>query len=223
MIISHKKKFIFIHIPKTAGSSVTNILNPYGRFVDRIVYKYWITQKILFKSFSFFKLGNAIEKLTGFHKHAYSSTVKDRISDSIFESYYKFAFVRNPYDWLTSLYFYIKEHPEHYLHQKVNNLDFEKFIMYQIHENNLVTQSRYVCNSDGKLLVNYTAKFEMLQEECNYLSKTLNIKREQIPVINKTKIRNKQYKDLFTPAIYKEVNNHFHMDFVLFGYEKEKV
>ena len=36
MIISHSKKFIFIHIYKTAGTSISQALLPHARFIEKI-------------------------------------------------------------------------------------------------------------------------------------------------------------------------------------------
>jgi len=70
MIISHSKRFVFVHIYKTAGTSVTSVLLPYARNIERISGLYFtrygvsIVNRVL-------KMGdNGNEWINGVHKHA---------------------------------------------------------------------------------------------------------------------------------------------------------
>ena len=45
------------------------------------------------------------KQFTGFHKHAKAIDIKKKIGKQ-YSNFFKFCFVRNPYDHLVSLYFY---------------------------------------------------------------------------------------------------------------------
>ena len=67
-LISHRDKFIFIHIYKSGGTSITETFDTF--FTDLIKYK-----------------------------HETALEIRDIIGKKKFNSYYKFAIVRNPWDW----------------------------------------------------------------------------------------------------------------------------
>ncbi|ALO15773.1 hypothetical protein L21SP5_02140 [Salinivirga cyanobacteriivorans] len=126
--------------------------------------------------------------------------------------------MRNPYDWLTSLYYYILEHPEHYLHHRILGQSFEKYIDIQINENNLNTQFAYLSDESGQLIVDYIAKIENIQNELHTITERLNIPFEKLSYLNKTKGRQGKNDQLFNDSIYKLVNQHFRVDFENFNY-----
>jgi hypothetical protein len=95
-VISHKLKFIYIHIPKTGGSSLTMFLR------DSLANKVTIGKnkgvEVLCESQRF-----PLENFSIKHEDIayYHALYGDRIKD-----YYKFTIVRNPYDLIMSSYFY---------------------------------------------------------------------------------------------------------------------
>ena len=72
-MICHKNKYIFIHIPRTGGSSIEHTL--YGQ-------DWWLVDR---KS-----------------KHLIASTAK-KVYSEYWDDYFKFAFVRNPWDRMRSM------------------------------------------------------------------------------------------------------------------------
>lgn len=55
MIISHKKKFLFIHIYKTGGTSVTSTLMPYARTIEKFS-SIWVSRHFVSAVNRVFKL-----------------------------------------------------------------------------------------------------------------------------------------------------------------------
>ena len=76
MLISSSKNFVFVHIFKTAGTSVSNLFLPYARFIEKVTYKYFITKKLVAIYARVFHLENeGQEFITGYHKHATAEEV----------------------------------------------------------------------------------------------------------------------------------------------------
>lgn len=80
-MISHQKKFIFFHNSRTGGTSIEKALGKYAEYSP----------------------SNKAEK-PEFRKHALLPLIRDRVGEEIFKSYFKFAFVRNPFSRLYSKY-----------------------------------------------------------------------------------------------------------------------
>ena len=97
-MISHKLKFIFIHIPKTSGNSLSLFLKD---FIDNDV--------ILRASLMGENQGISIicEKTKKSIKHE-SIKYYENIYGQKINNYFKFTIVRNPYDRILSFYFWSK-------------------------------------------------------------------------------------------------------------------
>src|ERR1700683_2337721 len=110
--ISTSHRFIFVHIFKTAGTSVRSALNPY---VDRREYLLWnfIRRRLGFPP---------PDPYPGLSSHAHADEIRAALPPEIFDNYFKFAFVRNPWDLQVSLYHYIMRWRDHHEHAAVRKL-----------------------------------------------------------------------------------------------------
>lgn len=177
MLRSTSKKFIFVHIPKTAGSSVKDSLIPYS---DNKLFKYVATP--------FRKIGCPInfgpEPLEA---HATAQDILNLLGNEFYD-YYKFAFVRHPYQYIASTYSFIKAYPRHARHSIVRKYKcFDEFVDVDIQGGFHRTQSEFVYSKDNFLLVNFIGKFENLSADhahiCNHLKIPVSL-----PYINKSSL-----------------------------------
>jgi chondroitin 4-sulfotransferase 11 len=93
MPICRGRKFIFIHIPKNAGSTVELSLGIYKK------------ECMVESKNSVFENGASYSQQ---HLTAKQLKIYDKTKD-IFDSYFKFSFVRNPYQRVLSEYFWLKQ------------------------------------------------------------------------------------------------------------------
>jgi len=123
MIVSHKHKFIFIKTKKTAGTSIEIALSKYCGPDDIITpispedeekrsalgYRGPQNYFIPLSKYSRLDILKAIynRKRRSFYNHASAAYVKAALDEDIWNSYYKFAFERNPWDKLVSAYYWI--------------------------------------------------------------------------------------------------------------------
>jgi hypothetical protein len=94
-MISLQKRFLFVHIPKTAGNSIQSILRHYSE--DEIV-----SSRRHQDGVERFGLRNPNYEIK---KHSTLAEYRAALGEEQFRLLYKFACVRNPWDRMVSFYF----------------------------------------------------------------------------------------------------------------------
>ena len=221
MLISNKKKFIFIHIYKTAGTSVSRLFVTHARFIDRLAYDFKLTSSLLGRFSTLMSWqDDGFKQFTGFRKHSKASEIKNKLGSKKFNEYFKFIFVRNPFDLLVSLYHYINQSPWHVDHNNVKSLDFKQFIIYHISKNPNLQIDFMTDAGSGELIVDYVGRFETLNRDMNEIKNKLNIDDdEKLQHKNSSKGRkNMDYKSFYDSESIEIVNQYYKNDLEKLGY-----
>ena len=61
------------------------------------------------------------------NSHTNLSDLEKYLPADLFQSYFKFAFVRNPWSWQVSLYEFGKQDTKHFQHELLNKFDFRDY------------------------------------------------------------------------------------------------
>ena len=200
-MISHKYKCIFIHIPRTAGTSIEN----------------WIVGKDWWK----------IDPNT---KHLLASQAK-KIYSKYWDEYFKFTFVRNPWDRMVSCLGF----PTYYGINYDGTLNFDKYKElfgypltiendYRFSNRKELITKKHKINSvylnfiDEKL--DFIGKFESLQKDIQFIKKKLNIK-EDFQFQNKivASKRRPDYRDYYNDETRKIVSDLYKGGIKKFNYK----
>lgn len=220
-MISHKHKCIFIHIPKTGGTSIEHIIWPDPE--DKTPENLWCNRK------------QAI-KLNKYHneglQHLFAKDVKKEVGENIFNSYYKFSFVRNPWDRLVSEYYYHKKITAKNLFKKSKNLfhfidpffntelkDFESFVnsLTQFDSIHLKNQVNFITNNQGKIILDNIYRFEEFSRNINKVLSELKINLySPIPHLKKT--NRGHYKGYYTEKTKNLIGDIYKDDIETFNY-----
>lgn len=213
MLISHTKKFIFIHNYKVAGTSIRNTLNKYN---DHSFKHSSCRQKLLLM---FGKYPNIYSN--NFDAHISADELKYKLPASVFEQYFKFGFVRDPWDWQVSLYTYalkLETHFQHALIKKMKN--FDDYIKWRINEDLHLQKSFFYDNKDN-CLVDFIGKIEYLNQDFSTICNQINV-NEKLQHLNKSR-ENNNYLPLYSEKSIELVYNAFREDVDLFNYAKPKL
>ncbi len=144
----------------------------------------------------------------------YKELMKDTPGFNL-DDYFKFAFVRNPYDRLASgvLNHALKE--EENPRAKFNDFLFK----YRNRLDKWITikpMHTFVC-LDDKISVDFIGKFENIEEDWNTVCERIG-EPNDLQFINKGKHK---YDNLYTPESIKLVQEIFKKDFEMFGYDPD--
>ncbi|WP_258102289.1 sulfotransferase family protein [Marinoscillum pacificum] len=229
-MISHNHKCIFVHIPKTAGQSVENFfLSDLG--LD------WKARLPL-------HLGSNSEKSIGPPKLAHLTALEyvqhHYVSKSLFDNYFKFAFVRNPYDRTYSFYkcmYYNRIMSFNtFVEEKLQNKLWEEEFWF------LRPQVDFIFDSDLKKIVDFVGKYETLNQDFETVLSSLNLVKNNLPHKNKTSDKislgrliylikkdfsflklplsiNVNSKYEYTPKVKAIINRLYEKDFEAFDYQ----
>jgi len=204
MLISHTKKFIFIHNYKVAGTSVRDVL---GRY--RLSSWARIQQKIGMLPKNHTKISD---------NHLTALEIRARTPEKWFNTYFKFGFVRNPWDWQASLYEYALKNTKHKQHQIISQMpDFKYYLEWRITED-FKPQAAFFCDEQGQLIVDFVGKYENLHQDFDWIKSKIHIK-DNLEHLNKSR-DNREYLKYYTPETIDLVWEAYQEDVKLFAYEK---
>jgi hypothetical protein len=147
-----------------------------------------------------------------------------------FENTFKFSIVRNPYDWMVSLFHYVSTYKTNWMNKSVNGKSFKDFLV--IHNkfifkhnsdkpmrNKLQSQSAFL-SEKGCLMMDFIAKKENFDKDMEYICKKFGLPYKKMDYINSlVKSRDKNYMSYYCPETKKMVQYALEDDFVNFGYK----
>jgi len=105
-MISYKHKCIFVHIPKSGGSSINHQFLPIK-----------VERKHLIGNYK-----SRFQPIEWGLQHLRASYILGEVGYDIFSKFFKFSFVRNPWDKLVSQYIYTKSLQRHALREWIGIL-----------------------------------------------------------------------------------------------------
>lgn len=165
MLYSKHKNFIFVHIFKTGGTSITESLLPH------------VSNPIL-------SLLNRVQRKPSYDrskvqpcfKHATAAQIRDAVGPEVYDKAFTFAFVRNPFDLEVSLYKYLLRWEKGPNYLKINAMGgFSEFVKWHF-GNGIRSQRSFLQNADGRMIVKFVGRFENLACDFRHVAQTLGVR-----------------------------------------------
>lgn len=200
-MIGLNHKFLFVHIPKTAGNAIQNILLKYSE--DQLV-----VSKLKHDGVERF----GVESTYGTSKHTKLLEYKKVLPPEIYDSLFKFTIVRNPWDRVVSRYFFKKMKREFEKGLTVNEIQEKPFDRKEFIRviNTTPTLESFLLENPGNGKIDFLKdtdidffiRFERLQEDFDEVCTRLGIEKEALPVRNQSKHKDfRTYYDQETKAL----------------------
>lgn len=209
MIVSHKHKFIFFKTRKTAGSSLQVALAEHCGQEDIITGQYRLGVDDDSHS-----AGLNMDKFFTSHPHPELRHVRGFLGEDIWNSYFKFAFVRNPYDIAVSRYHWNRKGKEGNNTTSVN--DFREWVS----SGNLFDkdQANLYIAENNSVNLDFIGYYENLEEDINLLSSILKFPKLNLPSLKGGFRSSSKYKSFYDDKTKKIVKDYYRKDFNLLGY-----
>ena len=217
MLLSHRYKFLFVHIAKTGGTSVRAALAPL-RWRDPL---YWL-------AFPCHRLSHWTGHRLGtkFPRHAKIIAAKEMLPAEYFSSLFKFVFVRNPWDLQVSSYHHIRRERPHLIEHIKTFPEFIRYKLdrerpYQFHlDTSIELQSDFVKDLDGKIVTDFIGRYENLVEDFDEACRRIGLSPRSLP--HKREAKNREdYRRYYDDATADLVATHFRPDIEAFDYRFE--
>lgn len=185
-MISHKYKCIFIHIPATGGSSMEHAL-----------------------------CGKDWDEIDLMTKHMSADIAKIHYK-KYWHKYFKFSFVRNPFDWFVSVHMLAKK----------KHFSFKEYVKHTINFGsmhwNFTWDRIYVPLSKNFKEIDFIGRFESLTDDFGEVSKRIGFSGK-LPIrwLHKN-LGKKDYKSYYDDETKNFVEQNFKEDLLTFGYTFDK-
>lgn len=202
MVINDKFKFIFIHVPKAAGTSVMHVLRALEGNNNRLL------ANTKHETLSEFSINWRKRCRLMFNENP--------------EEYFRFAFVRNPWSRMHSLYTYLKiMRPRH----EIDSVKSFRHFLLQSRDpkswinglHSMRSQLDYFTTEDKFLEMDFVGHFEYLQEDLRNIE--LHIGADiKIPHLNRPSSAKSDYREHYDQEMVEIVSLRFKDDIEEFGY-----
>lgn len=145
-----------------------------------------------------------------------------------FDDYFKFTFVRNPWDKTLSAYNFLKKGGINHQDREFNKTilvefpTFEKFIIEGFHKDiiknwvHFMPQYWYVYDGNN-LVVDFVGKFENIQQDFDHVRNVLGT-GNPLKHLNETKVNKTHYRKIYTKEMEEKIAKVYEKDIQLFSY-----
>ena len=195
-MICHGKKAIFIHIPRNAGRSMEAYIG--GKRPS--------------------------------NPHHTDIKILRAIEDGKYSDYFSFAIVRNPLDRMVSIFHHYidggnKSKADRKIQKALSTMGFYSFIRnlealpdiipgyHQELHPFIMEQHSYIFGHDDRMLLDYIARYEDIEQNAQYIGKRLGI---QGSFPHKNRSDHEPYKNYYDPELVYIVRRRYHRDIELF-------
>lgn len=221
LIINNSRKFVFIHIPKSAGTTVTSYFAEFSTCRDIEIGGTLLGEQLQPYFLQRYGLG----------KHSTITEADQAMSGTLKDNFFSFSFVRNPYERVISSFKFLRLWSGWSGHSMLENIvnvnDFIQSDFFQTDgpDRILKPQTFWITKpSDSRnIITNYVGRVETLDVSINKLSKKLGLPRNDRKLDRKnnsdSREDGKRLNLVLSAKSIDIINRRYSIDFDLLGYE----
>jgi len=205
MIISKLHRFIFVAIPKTGTHSVRQALREQMGPEDMEQVGLFVQKSLPIPDLAKIR-----------HGHLTLSQLRPHLDADTFDNFFKFAFVRNPFDRFVSYCSFVTRQKGQF--DRNPRAVMEHFVAKPPWDHILFQpQHQFLIDEQGKLLTDYVGRVEQMQESYDAIAQRTGIPTAVLERVNSS--RRADYRDYYDDDLIEGVARLYARDLELFGYQ----
>ena len=205
-----ERNLIFIHVPKTAGTAINRLLEPFQTAGEKTQWRRFLNNLPVRQNPD--RIFIPVHASAAWHRRA--------LGPEIYDNAASFAVVRDPYRRLISAYEFVRQTPEHRRYERTLKLDFTAYLRSRYSR---LSQLRFIGTPDrSRVMVKHIFRFETLHDDLNPFLSGLGIDAA-LPIGGNLKTSEKMPLDHYLTAENIEIiNRACDADFRFLGYPKRE-
>jgi len=166
-------------------------------------------------------------KLRGQHKHAKAKEIRAMMGNYIWEKYFTFAFIRNPWDTVVSTFHWWKEKSSKFQHfleryNLVKDMTFDEFLRsdtgaFYVNEK-LTDMFDFISDENDNIIVDFVGKYESLDKDFKTILGEIGVKSVALPWENQAAKR-EDYQKYYSDEARRLVEDRYSKIIKKFGYK----
>jgi hypothetical protein len=232
ILLNHDLKAIYIHVPKCGGIYVAEILIQFYNFIP-LISCYHCDKPPIINSYFF-----EDKIILNVIKDGIVKTAQNLLPDTVWSTYTKFTFVRNPYERALSGYLFSKktyddvgmhsqinlDHPGINIFENMNNVfKYMSIAFPYFYYHTMLSQSHHLLNKNNEIDINHIYNFDNIDGGLNEILCILGVTNIQlhknIPKQNAT-IKEHNITYYFDDETINYINTMCEKDFINFNCKK---
>lgn len=206
MIVSHQHRFVFAAIPKTGTHSVRQALRQHMSEDDLEQVGLFVNKRFPFEELAAIR-----------HGHITLAQVRPYLGEEAFAGYFKFAFVRNPFDRFVSYCAFMMRENGAFERQPQQVMHRIAFELRPMHHVLFQPQHSFVTDESGQMLADHVGRVEEMQSSYDAICARIGIPTAALGQVNSS--RRGEYRGYYTPELVDGVAELYRRDLELFGYQ----
>lgn len=206
MIVSYQHRFIFAAVPKTGTHSVRHALRAHLGQDDMEQARLFVQKEFPIPELAALK-----------HGHLSFEQVRPFLDDQSFTDFFKFAFVRNPFDRFISYCSFATSQQGAFDRDPQGVM--RHMLFKQTPHNHLIfwPQHRFLIGANGELQTDFVGRVETMQESYDMIAAKLGIASTKLDRANQS--RRGDYHEYYDQEMIDAVARIYARDLELFGYD----
>jgi hypothetical protein len=220
MLCSHQFKFIYLKTLKTAGTSVEVLFERYCVPPEAYQESHFCGEQVT--EYGIVGFRGLVPEGCRFYNHISAQDLKRELGDDIWNSYFKFCVVRNPFDKVVSMFWHrLSANERTFLTEADFSIVRQRFEVFCSDAPNLPRDS-HIYKIDSDVVVDKFIRYENLYDDIQDVKRTLGMTSDLFNLRRYKgdfRLRNENFREYYSASAARFVAECFRWELEYFNYQ----